>query len=478
MTQADLCTKPASELAELIRTKQVSPVEVVEQCLARIAVVQPVLNAFAFTYPEEALEEARLAEEAISRGDEIGPLHGVPIAIKDFTPTKGKRTTRGSFALEHWVPDFDPIIVQRLRGAGAIMVGKTTTPEFAFSSFTRSPLWGDTVNPWDTRKCAGGSSGGSGAAVATGCVALAEGTDMGGSVRIPAAFCGIVGLKPSLGRIPMDIVNTVFDTISHFGPLARTVEDAELFLRVTEGPHDIDIMSQRDPMPLPDPLPGDVRGLRLAVSENLNFYAVDSEVAANFRATCASLASAGAVVEEVDLAWTTDMVDAWYDIWGVYIAAAVSDVLPEYRDRMDPEVVALIDRGMKMNAVAYRKTEEIRTRQWHALVPILQRYDALLCPTMALPPPDQTKSDGDFNRVDENGLLHGLDMTCLFNSVAQCPALSVPSGLTASGLPTATQIVGRRFDDPTVLRIGKAIEASRPWADGLRDLGKRYANHS
>jgi Asp-tRNA(Asn)/Glu-tRNA(Gln) amidotransferase A subunit family amidase len=143
---------------------------------------------------------------------------------------------------------------------------------------------------------------------------------------------------------------------------------------------------------------------------------------------------------------------------------------------MDPEVVALIDRGRNMNAVAYRKTEEIRTRQWHALVPILQRYDALLCPTMALPPPDQTRSEGEFSRVDENGLLHGLDMTSLFNSVAQCPALSVPSGLTASGLPTAIQIVGRRFDDPTVLRIGKAIEASRPWADGLRHLGKRYAS--
>jgi Asp-tRNA(Asn)/Glu-tRNA(Gln) amidotransferase A subunit family amidase len=471
----DLCRLSATDLAALIRTREVSPVEVVRQSLARIERAQPVLNAFAFIYPDEALELARAAEAAVMKGEEIGPPHGVPIAIKDFTPTKGKRTTRGSYAFEHWVPEEDPVLVRRLLGAGAIMVGKTTTPEFAYSSFTRSPLWGDTVNPWDPSKCAGGSSGGSGAAVASGCVPLAEGTDMGGSVRIPAAFCGIVGLKPSLGRIPMDIVNTVFDTISHFGPLARTVEDAALFLRLTEGPDEADIMSQRDPVPLPDPIPEDVSGLRLAVSADLGFYAVDPEVAANLRASCQALTDAGAVVEEVELAWGKEMVDAWNDIWAVYLAAAASEVLPKYRDKLDPAVLALIEAGMAMGAVPYRKTEEIRTRQWHALVPILKDYDALLCPTMALPPPDQDAADRDFDAVDVEGRFHGLDMTALFNNVAQCPALSVPSGMTSSGLPTAIQIVGRRFDDPTVLRIGKVLEAARPWADGLTELGRRYA---
>lgn len=475
MTGTDLCTLPATELAALIRAREISPIDLVRQSLARIERVQPALNAFAFVYPEEALEKARAAEAAVMRGHETGPLHGIPIAIKDFTPTKGKRTTRGSYAFENWVPEADPVIVRRLLGAGAIMIGKTTTPEFAFSSFTRSPLWGETVNPWDPTKCVGGSSGGSGAAVATGCVPLAEGTDMGGSVRIPAAFCGIVGLKPSLGRIPMDIINTVFDTISHFGPLARTVDDAALFLRVTEGPDEIDIMSQRDPVPLPDPLGGDLRGLRLAVSEDLGFYAVDPEVSANLRAACQALADAGAVIEDVDLAWTKEMVDAWTNIWGVYIAAAVSEVLPEFRDKIDPEVLALIDAGMDMGAVAYRKTEEIRTRQWHALVPVLRDHDALLCPTMALPPPDKDTSDADFSEVDAQGRLHGLDMTSLFNNVAQCPALSVPSGMTAAGLPTALQIVGRRFDDPTVFRIAKALEKARPWAEGLAELGQRYA---
>lgn len=475
MSAGDPCALPAATLAALIRSGEVSPVEVVARSLERIEAVQPALNPFAFTYPEEAMETARAAEAAVARGDALGPLHGVPIAIKDFTPTKGKRTTRGSYAYEDWVPDADPVIVRRLLGAGAVLVGKTTTPEFAFSSFTRSPLWGHTVNPWDPSRSAGGSSGGSAVAVATGCVALAEGTDMGGSVRIPAAFCGVVGLKPSLGRIPMDIVNTVFDTISHFGPLARTIDDAALFLRVAEGPDEADIMSQRAPVPLPDPLTGDVRGLRLAVSEDLGFYAVDAEVAANFRAACDALADAGAVLETVDLAWTREMVDAWFDIWGVYIAAAVADKLPEHRDRMDPEVLALIDAGMGMSAVAYRRTEEIRTRQWHALAPILAAHDALLCPTMALPPPDRNASESTFDRVDDSGRLHGLDMTCLFNMVGQCPALSVPSGLTANGLPTAMQIVGRRFDDPTVLRIGKAVETVRPWVEGLNAMGGAYS---
>ena len=215
-------------------------------------------------------ELAREAERAVARGDDVGPLHGVPIAIKDLTPTKGKRTTMGSYAFEHFVPEESALIVERLLGAGAIMVGKTTTPEFAYSSFTESPLWGVTRNPWDTDRTPGGSSGGSGAAVASGCVPLAEGTDMGGSVRIPAAWCGVVGLKPSYGRIPLDFLPTQFDTIHHFGPLARTVEDARLFLSVAEGPDERDIMSAvAAARPLGARSTDPVEGLRLALDVDL-----------------------------------------------------------------------------------------------------------------------------------------------------------------------------------------------------------------
>jgi Asp-tRNA(Asn)/Glu-tRNA(Gln) amidotransferase A subunit family amidase len=465
MADDELIYLPAVELARRIADRSLSPVEVMESALARIEAVQPALNAFCFVYADEALAVARAAEQAVMSGGALGPLHGVPIAIKDFTPTRGKTTTRGSYAFEHWVPDRDALIVERLRAAGAIMVGKTTTPEFAYSSFTESPLWGITRNPWDLERTPGGSSGGSGAAVAAGCVPLAEGTDMGGSVRIPAAFCGIVGLKPSLGRIPMDILPTVFDSISHFGPLARTVADAALFLSVAQGPHDCDIQSLKPALEVPVPPAGKLEGLRLALSVDLGFYAVDSEIEANTRAAAEALRNAGAQVEEVELGWTKEQSDAWTAYWGVYLAAAFEHVLPDYRDRMDPHVVALIEAGQAMGAVPFKQIETIRTEQWLELARVFETFDALLCPTMALPAPPVETRDTEFTEVDGEGRFHGLDMTALFNNVSQCPALSVPSGFTSDGLPTGLQIVGRRFEDLTVLDIGAGLEAVRPWAD-------------
>ena len=344
------------------------------------------------------------------------------------------------------------------------MVGKTATPEFAYSSFTESPLWGVTRNPWDLERTPGGSSGGSGAAVASGCVALAEGTDMGGSVRIPAGFCGVVGLKPSLGRIPMDIVGTVFDSISHFGPLARTVADAALFLAVTQGPDDRDIQSLAPALEVPVPPPAEVRGLRLALSLDLGFYAVDPEVEANTRAAAEALRTSGAQVEEVELDWNHAQVDAWNDYWGVFLAASFGDALADHREKMDPNVVALMERGLALDAVSFKRIETVRTEQWRGLARVFEDFDALLCPTMTRAAPHAWAQDSDFETLDADGRYHGLDMTSLFNNVPQCPALSVPSGFTSDGLPTALQIVGRRFDDLGVLRIGAALEAARPWS--------------
>jgi len=472
---AQLCDLSAAEQARAIATKEASSLDVIDAALARIEAIQPKLNPFCFVYADEARELARKADEAVARHDALGPLHGLPIAIKDFTPTKGKTTTRGSFAFENWVPDFDAQIVQRLRAAGAIMVGKTTTPEFAFSSFTRSPLWGNTINPWGEHRSAGGSSGGSGVAVATGCVALAEGTDMGGSVRIPAALCGTVGHKPSLGRIPMDILPWVFDNISHFGPLARTIEDAALFLRASEGPWERDIRSQPGPRPLPHPLTGDVEGRRIALSIDLGYFVVHEDVAANLRAVADALRGAGAAVEEVDLPWGPETMTKWNDMWGVYLAAAFEQVLPEFRDRMDPSLVAIMEEGQKMRAVDFKNIEAVRTQQWFALCDVFERYDALLCPTMAQPAPDADDLDSDWGGIDGQGRMHGLDMTGLFNNIGECPALTVPSGLSAEGLPTAAQIVGHRFDDPTVFEIGAAIERLMPWQERVPDAVRTLA---
>ena len=464
MANLDLSYRSALDLARMIRTGQISPVEAVRHSLDRIAAINPKLNAFCFIYEEEALTNAKEAERAIRENRPVGPLHGVPIALKDFTATKGKRTTLGSYAYERWVPDKDAVVARRLLDAGAILVGKTTTPEFAASGFTESPLWGVTRNPWDPNRTPGGSSGGSGVAVATGCVPLADGTDSGGSIRIPAGLCGIVGLKPSFGRIPMEALPTIFDQLSHFGPLARTVEDAALFLRVTQGPDDVDIQSL-PPLPLPDPLARSVKGLKLAYSIDLGFHTVDADIAANTRKAVAALAEAGAEVQEVVLPWTSELEDAWYRHWAVLLAACFGESLKTHRERMDPRLVALMERGLGMNAVEFKRIELLRTHQWQSLARILATYDALLCPTIAIPAPAVGGGDQDFCYTDADGRYHGFDMTAVFNFVSQCPVLSVPSGSTREGLPTGLQIVGRRFDDSTVLTIGATLEDWMPWRD-------------
>jgi Asp-tRNA(Asn)/Glu-tRNA(Gln) amidotransferase A subunit family amidase len=460
----ELCFTPAAELARRIRRREVSPVEVVAASLARIEEVNPRLNCFCFVYADEAMDAAQAAERAATNGEAAGPLHGVPIAIKDLTPTKGKRTTMGSYAFEHWIPDESALLVERLLGAGAIMVGKTTTPEFAYSSFTESPLWGVTRNPWDPARTPGGSSGGSGAAVASGCVPLAEGTDMGGSVRIPAAWCGLVGLKPSLGRIPLDFLPTQFDTIHHFGPLARTVEDARLFLSVAQGPDGRDIMSLTAPLDLSGPLDSSVEGMRLALDVDLGCYAVAPEVEAAVHEAAAALADAGASVEEVDLGWGREVADAWVEHWGVYLAAIFGDQLPRFRDRMDPRVVALMDAGLAMGAVDFKRLEFVRTRAWKRLAPVLERFDALVCPTMSQVARPVDEDDFVWYKDRGDGLYHGLDMTAQFNFVSPCPALSVPAGWSEEGLPIGLQIVARRHRDDEALRIGAALERARPWA--------------
>jgi len=463
MTDLDLCYTPAVDLARKMRAKELSPVEVVGNALARIEDVDPALNCYCFTYPDEALTRAREIEAAIQRGDDVGPLAGVPVAIKDLTPTAGKRTTLGSYAFEHNVPDHDATVVERLLGAGAILVGKTTTPEFAFAGFTESPLWGITRNPWNTGHTPGGSSGGSGAAVSAGTVPFAEGSDMGGSVRIPAAECGIVGLKPSLGRIPQDILPSVFDNISHLGPLARTVADAALFLNIAHGPDDRDILSLPGHLDLDRPFDRDLSGLRLAFSPNLGFYRVDDDIMANTRTALEALRDRGAVVEEVDLQWTEEVNQAWDTLWQVFMAAYFGHLLDEWRNKFDPSIVRLIEQGNAVSAVDYKRIEIIRTRQWRDLAHIFADHHALIVPTMSKTAPPVEDKDKPAPRAGADGLTDFRTMTMPFNMVPQSPVLAVPSGFAGNGLPTSVSIVGRRFDDTGVLRIGAALEAALGW---------------
>jgi Asp-tRNA(Asn)/Glu-tRNA(Gln) amidotransferase A subunit family amidase len=460
----ELCYAPARRLAALVREGAVSPVELVANAIDRIAEVNPTINAFCAVFAARALGEAKAAERAARQGRALPPLHGVPIAIKDLTPSRGDPTTLGSRLFKDRVTDEDAVVVERLRRAGAIIVGKTNTPEFGYSGFTRNELWGETRNPWNPRHTPGGSSGGSAAAVAAGCVALAEGSDGGGSIREPAACCGVVGLKPSFGRIPFDLLPTQFSTVFHLGPLARTVADAALFLAVTNGPDDRDIASLSPRLELPVPPLADVTGLRLALNVDFGFFYVDPEVAANLRSAAAALAERGAVVEDVDLRFDREAIRASEADLGALAALIQGEHLHEHRDLLTPRAAAIIEDGRRYGGTAVKAFEIARTNVWRALAPVLARHDALLCPTQAGPAPRNDQSEAAFDRVDEAGRYHGHFMSQYFNFASQAPALSVPSGFTASGLPTAVQIVGRRYDDPMVLRIGAALEAARPWS--------------
>ena len=462
MSSAELSDLSATESAALVRDRSLSPVDLVRNALERIEEVNPKLNCFCFTYPDEALEQARAAERALPAGEPLGPLHGVPIAIKDLTPTKGKITTLGSYAYQDWVPDYDALVVQNLCAAGAIMVGKTTTPEFAYSSLTDSPLWGITRNPWNLERTPGGSSGGSAAAVVSGCVALAEGSDAGGSVRIPAAHSGCVGLKPSSGRIPFDFLPTQYDYMLCHGPLSRTVADAALFLSLCQGPSERDLNSLAPALNVDIPPSSDVKGMRLALSVDLGYYLVDPDVEANTRAVAESLRDAGAIVEEVSLGWTKAFNEAWWSYWGVFEATHFGQHLEQWRDHMHPTLVTAMEEGLRLSAIDLMKTETVYTDAWNQLSPILERNDALLCPTESIPAPPVDYDELGAIAEDEQGRFLSMDMTMQFNAL-KLPAMSVPSGFSADGLPTGVQIVGRRYDDLSVLRIGAAIERVRPW---------------
>lgn len=429
-----------------------------EASLARAHDAARDFNAFVVIRDEQALQSAREADDAVRRSDPLGPLHGVPFAAKDLTPTAGDITTLGSWSSGDHVPEASALLVRRLESAGGILIGKTTSPEFAHSSLTWSPRYGATRNPRSPSRSSGGSSGGSAASVAAGVVPLAEGTDMGGSIRIPASFCGIVGLKPSLGRIPLTILPSLFDDISHFGPLTRTVDDAALFMSVAAGPSDEDPMSLPLAFDLAATAAVDLKGKRFALSVDLGFFAVSPGVEQAVRRAADALRVAGAVVDEIELPWTRAVVDRWIDIWAVFMSAYFGDRLEAFRDRMDPAMVILIEQGRAMGATEYKRIELLRSAMWRDLARIHADYDALLSATCAITAPPVEAVDGDFMAEDADGKLLGLDMTCPFNMTPHCPAISMPIGLAPDGLPVGLQIVGRRHQDETLLGISRSLE--------------------
>ena len=463
MDAIELCYLPALELGEAIRAKKVSPVEVVDAVLARIERLNPMLNAFCTVTAAAACAAAKEAEAAVMRGDALGTLHGIPVSIKDLVATKGVRTTHGSKLYEQFIPDDDAPVVERLKRAGAIILGKTNTPEFGHKAITDNLLFGPTRNPWNLEYTPGGSSGGAAAAVATGLGPLAVGTDAGGSIRIPASCCAIFGLKPTLGLVAMAPAFGGLETLSHTGPMTRTVRDAALMLNAVVGADPRDLSSL--PAMETDYLAGldqGIQGLRVAWSPDWAYAAVDPEVRQLAEAAAKRFTDLGCHVEEAHPGFP-DPAETYQVLTTASRAARVADRWPAEHDRFDPSLAVQIEAGMRWSAVDFVRASNVRRMLNDVFVRFFSRYDLLLTPTFAAPPPPV--------QVEAHEEIAGRKVTRLgwlaFTfplSLIGYPAASVPCGWTREGLPVGLQITAPRLADALVLRASAAFEALAPWA--------------
>lgn len=454
----------ALELVNLIRNKKLSPVEVADAVLARIETVNPALNAFCLVAADQARTAAREAEIAVMKDEPLGPLHGVPVSIKDVLATRGLTTTGGSRLFADHVPDEDALAVARLRAAGAVVLGKTNTSEFGHKAVTECPLFGVTKNPWNPALTPGGSSGGGAAAVASGAGPLALGTDGGGSVRIPAAFCGAYGFKPSYGRVPDRGGVPGWAHVSHVGPIARTVRDAALVLDVIAGGDD------RDRQSLPsqagsylDACEDDVKGLHVAWTSDLGYASVDPRVVEICGDAAAEFESLGCHVEVVNPGWE-DPEEMFSTMIAAQFYAAWSDRLPGAEALMDPTLVKFIRRGGAITAREYIRAVERVDAYWREVHAFLERFDLLLMPTVAVVPFAAGQAPPREIAGEPVSVLGWMPFTFPFNLTGQ-PAASIPAGWTDEGLPVGLQIVGRRHADATVLAASAAFEEARPWSD-------------
>jgi aspartyl-tRNA(Asn)/glutamyl-tRNA(Gln) amidotransferase subunit A len=458
LSDAELSFLSASRLAALVRDGQLSPVDLADHFIERVERLNPKLNAFSYFDPDRVRAEARSAENAILKREPLGPLHGVPVAIKDGIPVKDMPATWGSRLMRDYVAAEDSPMAARLRNAGAIVLGKTTMPEFGHKGVTDSVLYGVTRNPHNLEHSPGGSTGGGAAAVAAGLAPLAIGTDGGGSVRIPASFTGLYCIKPAIGRIPLWPALTGLEQLTSPGPLANNVADLALGMDVVSGP------TYRDLSTLPAPTESyveciedaDVAGLRLAWTPDLGFAAVDPEVAATAEDAARRFEEAGCSIELLDQPFP-DLTDPWYDLFCVGFAAGRRDDIDQNPDLLDDSFVAIIEHGLSLSGTDVFRAGNARRAALADTASVFQTFDALLLPTVAVPPLPLGRNAIDPANEYDGGLREWGALTFTFNMTGH-PAASVPAGFVGDNLPVGLQIVGRRHDEVTVLRLAKAFE--------------------
>jgi amidase len=464
MKPSEIAFLPAVEQAARIRSRELSPVEVLDAALAQYESLNPVVNAVVTPAYEQARAASQAAEAAVLRGDDLGPLHGLPIGLKDMTETAGLRTTYGSMLYEHNVPDADALLVTRLKQAGGIIIGKTNTPEFAAGSNTRNPVFGQTLNPWNLDLNPGGSSGGSAVALATGMCALAEGSDHGGSLRNPAAYCNVVGFRVSAGRIPAYPNPWVYDPFSVHGPMVRTVRDAALMLAAMAGPDPRVPISISEPgAPFATAAEGDINGWRVAWAPDLGgLLHVDHEVRRVTEAAASRFVELGAIVEEA----SPDLHDALQIIVPLRAmrTGAVHQKELGLLDRVENAFLKqFAGRAQQLGALDVALAEARRSALWERVLTFMERYDLVLLPsTLTTAYPKELERVREVNGVPLADPLEASLATYAISTTG-LPALSVPCGFTASDLPVGLQIVGRWRREADVLRAAAAFEDAFPY---------------
>ena len=459
MPKSEICFMTATEMVQKIRDKQLSCREVMAAHLNQIERVNPIVNAIVTRIPaEQALARADAADEALAQGKAIGPLHGLPIAHKDLVPTKDMRTTFGSPIYKDFVPDHDGLIVERLKKAGAITIGKTNTPEFGAGSQTFNQVFGETLNPYDTTKTCGGSSGGAAVSLACGMLPLADGSDTGGSLRNPGNFCNIVGFRTSPGRVPIWPNPVAWYPISVQGPMARTVQDAALMLSAIAGP------DPRSPIAIAEPgsvfsgsLERDFKGVKIAWSKNLGDLPVDPSVTQVLENQQCVLHDLGCIVEagQPDFSGADDIFKVWR-AWRFELR--YTELLKDHRKLIKDTVVWNTEQGQKLTGPQLGRAEVRRTELYHRVREFMENYEFLICPVNQVPPFDIKQPYVE--EIDGVKMETYIDWmkSCYYITVTGLPAISVPCGFTPEGLPVGMQIVGRHNADFSVLQLAHAFE--------------------
>lgn len=449
----------ATRARELFAARELSPLELLDAVVARTALVEPLVNALTGQMLDEAYGAAQLSESRFAKSSEqLGPLEGIPLLLKEEQPIAGRTIEEGSLTEQGTIAAASHPIVERIFAAGAVVHGRTTTPEFCCAPYTHSKLWGVTRNPWNPALTPGGSSGGSGAALAAGETILATGSDIGGSIRIPASFCGLVGFKPPFGRVPgMAPYNQ--DTYCADGPMGRSVADVALLQNVLAGPHPADAASLRPGYVLGTPNAADAAGMKVALCINLGDYPVDPAVEANTRAAALALRAAGVVVEEVSLPWTRkQIIDTAWAHFGAIMGPFISEIATGSSGLLMPYTLDFARHAAAAGSFAEGLIAEAEL--YGPLGRLLEKYDALLCPTVGVQGMAADFSDPSMPIEVGGEQLTWMEsaLTMPFNIVGRVPVLSVPSGLSPNGVPTGVQIVGRSYDDATVFTLGQALE--------------------